>query len=218
MPVPVLATALAVLLAGVLTMVTPRLLNWLPVPPDAEGVVPFAELDSPRFRLQVFAVAALAGTLAFNLAPVTHWAVWAPLVSLGALLGLIDLRTSFLPLRLHYLALLLALAGAGLAAWLLGSWQPLLGAAATGLVATSFFWLVWKLSGGRLGFGDVRLAGLIGVVTGATGTNLALWAFLLGSFAGAVWGIALALRRRHDGEFAYGPALLLGPLLALGVC
>lgn len=217
MPVPVAATLLAVLLAGLLALATPRLLRWLPVPPDEPDVAPFSELDSSRFRWRVFGTAAAAGVVAFNLTGVTHWAVWAPLVTLGSLLASIDLRTGFLPLRLHYLALALAGAGTGLAAWLLASWQPLLWAAVAGLLATGFFWLVWRFSGGRLGFGDVRLAGLIGVVTGATSTNLTVWSFLLGTFAGAAWGLVLGFRRGRDGEFPYGPALLLGPVLALVV-
>lgn len=215
MPTPLYACLLAVALAGAVALLTPTLLRWLPVPPDEEDVAPFSELDSPRFRWTVFAAATVAGCLALGLTAPAWWAVWAPFTSLGALLALIDLHTTFLPTRLVYLTLGLALAGATLVAWLTGDWNPLLWAAVGGAGAAALFWLLWRFSGDRMGFGDVRLAGLIGVVAGAGGLTLVVWSFLLGSVAGAIWGIAARIRRGGDGEFPYGPPLMLGPLLAL---
>jgi leader peptidase (prepilin peptidase)/N-methyltransferase len=214
-PTSLLACLVAVALAGVVAALTPVLLRWLPAPPDEEDVPPFSDLDSPRFRGVVFVVAAVAGVVALALTDPPYWAAWAPFTTLGALLALIDLRTTFLPLRLNYLALGLALAGAGLAAWLQSSWTPLLWAAGAGLGAAALFWLVWRVSGDRLGFGDVRLAGLIGVVAGTGGLTQVVWAFILGTVAGGIWGIVARLRRGADGAFPYGPALMLGPLLAL---
>jgi leader peptidase (prepilin peptidase)/N-methyltransferase len=214
-PSLLLACLLGVVVAGVVTAAVPMLLGWLPVPPDEEGVAPFSALDSPRFRWSVFCGAAVAGIVALGLTAPTHWAVWAPFAGLGALLGLIDLRTSFLPLRLTYLALGLTLFGAGLATWLDVTWAPLAGAGAGAVGGAALFWVVWRFSGDRMGFGDVRLAGLIGAAAGSGGTTLLLWSFLLGTLAGAVWAIVVRLRRGADAVFPYGPALLLGPLLAL---
>lgn len=215
MPTPLFAGLLAVLLAATVTLLVPSLLRWLPVPPDEEDVAPFGELDSPRFRWATFATGVVAGTVALGLTAPAYWATWAPFASLGALLALIDLRTTFLPLRLTYLVLGLSLAGAALAAWLEGSWNPLLWAIGGGAGAAALFWLAWRFSGDRMGFGDVRLAGLIGVVAGTAGPTLLVWSFLLGTVAGAAWGVATRIRRGTDGAFPYGPALMLGPLLAL---
>lgn len=217
MPSLLFAGLLAVALAAVVALLTPVLLRRLPVPPDEEDVAPFSELDSTRFRWAVFGTGAVAGGLTFGLTQPAYWAVWAPYVSLGALLAIIDLHTTFLPLRLTYLTLGLAAAGVALAAWLGGSWSPLLWAAAGGLGGAGLFWLVWRFSGGRIGYGDVRLAGLIGVVAGSGGLPLVMWSFVLGSLAGAVWAIAAGLRRGRHSEFPYGPSLMLGPLLALVV-
>ncbi|CAL8968082.1 hypothetical protein PROP_00200 [Propionicimonas sp. T2.31MG-18] len=214
MPTPV-TVLVAVLLSAAVALATPALLRRQPLPEDADDLPPFADLATPRFRLAVLVVSALATTLALLLTAPEHWAVWAPFTSLGALLVLVDLRTTYLPLRLNYLVLALSLAGAGVAAALTRTWQPLVGAAVTGAVAAGVLWLVWRASGGRLGFGDVRLAGLIGVVTGTQGLPLPVWAFVLGSATGAVWGVVSWLRRGGDGAFPYGPALWLGPLLAL---
>lgn len=215
MPTPLLACLVAVALAGVVAALTPVLLRWLPAPPDEPDPPPFSDLDSPRFRWAVFAVAAGASGIALVLTEPSSWAVWAPFTTLGALLALVDLRTTYLPLRLNYLTLALSLTGAGLASWMASGWSPLLWAVGAGLGAAALLWLVWWFSGGRLGFGDVRLAGLIGVVAGTGGLTLVVWAFLFGTAVGAVWGIVARLRRGADGGFPYGPALMMGPLLAL---
>lgn len=222
MPTELLAVLLAVALAGVLTAATPALLRWCPLPEDATdldglALAPFVELVSNRFRGEVFGVSAVAGTTMFLLTDPRDWAAWAPLATLGTLLGVVDRHTSYLPLRLNYLALGLAVVGAGVAAWLRGSWQVLAWAGLTGVVATGLFWLIWRLSGDRFGFGDVRLAGLIGVVTGTRSPTLTIWAFLIGSAVGAVWGGVQWARRGRDSAFAYGPAMLLGPPLALAL-
>lgn len=216
MPIPAsfAAPLLAVLLAAMVALTAPAVLRRLPVPPDEVGVAPFSDLVTLRFRVIVFCCSAVAGYIAFGIVPPTHWPAWVGLVSLGALLGLIDLRTGFLPLRLSRLTTGIAAVGVALSAWLMADWWVLAGAALAGALAAGFFWLVWRLTGG-LGFGDVRLAGLIGIVTGTGGPTLALWSFLLGTFVGAAWGLVVRWRSRADGPFPYGPALLLGPLLAL---
>lgn len=217
MTAPLLAGLVALALAGALVALVPLLLRGLPVPPEEPDLPPFSDLDSPRLRVEVFGSATLAGLLAFALVPVPYWAVWAPLATIGSLLAAIDLRTTFLPLRLNHLALALSVAGAGIASWWQGAWQPLAGSLAGAAAAAGFFWVAWRLSRGTLGFGDVRLAGLVGAVTGAHGLVLLVWAFLLGTACGAVWAVVARLRRGPRAEFPYGPALLLGPFLALVV-
>lgn len=215
MPTALLACLLAATLAGVVAVATPALLAWCPAPLEADDLPPFRDLASPAFRWSVFGTAAVAGVIAFLLVPPAHWGAWAPLASVGALLAMVDVRTAFLPTRLNYLALSVAGAGVAVAAWLEGSWAPLVSAAASGAVAAGVFWVVWRVREESLGFGDVRLAGLIGVVTGCDGFVLPVWAFLLGTLAGALWGAVAWMSRGRDGEFPYGPALLLGPFLAL---
>ncbi len=213
-PAPVAAPLLAVAIAALLTLATPSLLRWLPIPPDEGELPPFSHLATPGFRTAVFLCSAVSGTIDFACLPTPEWPAWAGLVSLGALLGLIDLRTTFLPLRLIYLAVALAVVGAAVSVWLQGSWWVAVTAAAAGALASGAFWLVWRLSNG-LAFGDVRLAGLIGIVVGTRGGTFAFSAIFLGTLIGAVWGLVLRWRRGVDEPFAYGPALLLGPLAAL---
>ena len=216
MPIPAALAAplLAVVLAAVLVLATPALLRWLPTPPDEGELPPFVDLATPGFRVAVFVSSAVAGTIAFACLSPADWPAWAGLLTLGALLGMIDLRTTFLPLRLTYLAVGLAAVGAVVSAWLHGSWWVLVTAAAAGALGTGVFWLIWRVSNG-FAFGDVRLAGLIGIVAGTGGGPFAFAAFFFGTLIGAVWALVLRWRRGVDEPFAYGPALLLGPLVAL---
>jgi len=215
-PIPALLAAplLAVVLAVAVTLGTPALLRWLPVPPDEDGVAPFIELATPGFRVSVLACSAVAGTVAFACLPTAQWPAWIGLVTLGALLGLIDLHTTFLPLRLNYLTAAVTAVGVAVSAWLQGDWWVLVTASVGGAVGAGLFWLIWRVSHG-FGFGDVRLAGLVGIVAGSRGGAFALAAFFLGTLVGAAWALLQRGRRRTDEPFPYGPALLMGPLVAL---
>jgi leader peptidase (prepilin peptidase)/N-methyltransferase len=90
------------------------------------------------------------------------------------------------------------------------------GAAAYG-GALGLVWFVWPAG---LGFGDVRLAALVGLVTGwvawdarwpayAAAAAVMQGAFLAG-VAGLVVGVALLVARRASRPFAFGPCIALG--------
>ena len=72
-----------------------------------------------------------------------------------------------------------------------------------------------------MGFGDVKLALLMGLFLGwlysdvFNGITLIMWALVLGSLLGVVAGIAFALIRGRRAEFPFGPALALGCVLVL---
>ena len=204
----------AVLLAAVLAAAAGPILRWCPHPePEAS----FDALLSPAFRVQLGGAVLAAATLSFLLTPPAQWLSWAAWAGPGVLLGLVDLRTSYLPTRLVGLGSAVAIVGAVTASVATASWMPLLTAVAGGMGAAGFFWLLWRLSAGQLGFGDVRLAGLIGLSVGVVGPTLVWWALFLGALIGAIWGLLARWRRGTDGAFPYGPALLLGPALALGL-
>lgn len=203
----------ALLLAGLVAALTGPILRWLPVPPDEPDARPYAELLSPGFRIAAAATALATGLVAFYLTSPRLWLAWSALVLAGPLLGLIDGHTGLLPRRLNYIGLGLAVAGAGLAAWLSMDPSILLWAVIGGVGGFALFWLVSSFSGGQFGFGDVRLAAVLGVITGATSLPLMFWAFLLGSLVGVVWGL-IATRARGV-PYPYGPSMLLGLPLAL---
>lgn len=104
----------------------------------------------------------------------------------GTLLGLT--ATLMLPQGAHH-ALYGLLIGSG-SLWLLG-------------------WLYEKVRGVEgMGFGDVKLAAMFGVVLGGTLTFLTL---LLAALAGSVWGVVLMLRGRGTGRTELPFGTLLAP-------
>ncbi|WP_051325761.1 prepilin peptidase [Glycomyces tenuis] len=66
---------------------------------------------------------------------------------------------------------------------------------------------------GQLGFGDVKLAGLLGLVLGWASWQTAATALLATAVIGGAQAIAMLLLRRI--EFPFGPAMLLGAAAAL---
>ena len=131
-------------------------------------------------------------------------------------LVLVDLRERRLPdpLTLGGAASVLALLLARSA--LTGDAGPtvrgLLGAAAMSGVLLAF-----HLASPRgMGFGDVKLGLLLGLVVGAHSLDLVLVALLLAGLLGAVGGLALMVRhRRRDVTLPFGPYLAAGAALAL---
>jgi leader peptidase (prepilin peptidase)/N-methyltransferase len=72
-----------------------------------------------------------------------------------------------------------------------------------------------------MGFGDVKLALLMGLFLGwiAPGgiqvVSLIMWALMLGSGLGVLAGVGFAVIRGRRAEFPFGPALAVGCLLAV---
>lgn len=96
-------------------------------------------------------------------------------------------------------------------------WHHLPGAALSGGVAFAVFFAIWWFMPRGMGFGDVRLAGIIGVTTGYLSVLHAYLAFLsgflLGLFFGVVMMMVLASGRKTRIPFA--PALAAGAVLAV---
>lgn len=108
------------------------------------------------------------------------------------------------------------------------------GAAVGGVAFFGFLLLFHLVSPRRMGFGDVRLAGVMGLVLGWLGwlddhtdeltTNLdglwfavplawVIWGALLGSLLGTLAGVASLIGRRRNRPFPFGPALASGTLI-----
>ena len=70
-----------------------------------------------------------------------------------------------------------------------------------------------------LGFGDVKLLGLLGLVLGWVGWAVLLAAVFLGLMARAAFSLVLVLTRRAGWRTAvpFGPPLLAGAVLALAI-
>lgn len=176
-------------------------------PPD------YAALARPRDALLLALLVGLS-SLALWRVPEVWFPLWFGHLGAGAALVWVDLRTTWLPRRLHWIATAQVALGAVVTGMLLPQALPrlLLGAVAT----FALLWLVWRFTG-NFGFGDVRLGLLVGAVGATWGWTSWLWSLLAGTLIGAVWAIIHALRGRAAEPFPYGPALWLGPLLVAAV-
>jgi len=132
-------------------------------------------------------------------------------------LSVIDLEHFLLPNRIVYpLAIativLLALAAAGDDAWTAFG-RALLG----GVVAMVALGLLHLVSPRSMGFGDVKLAFVLGLVLGWLGWSELVLGLFCGFLAGAVVGLALIVLR-HRGRkdhLPFGPFLAFGTLIVL---
>ena len=137
--------------------------------------------------------------------------------AIGVALGLIDLDVKRLPDQIvlpSYPVALVLLAGA---AALSGDWWSL-GRALIGMAALyAFYFLLVLVYPAGMGWGDVKLAGVLGLYLGYLGWGeLATGAFL-GFFYGGLVGLLLIVFRRagRKSKIPFGPYMLLGALTAI---
>lgn len=87
------------------------------------------------------------------------------------------------------------------------------------LLARSFFWILWFVKRAGMGFGDVRLAALIGLVLGRVGWNQWLIGLYGGLLLFGLFGITLMLLRRDRSTlkraYPFGPFMIAGAVLGI---
>jgi leader peptidase (prepilin peptidase)/N-methyltransferase len=137
--------------------------------------------------------------------------------AIGIALALIDLDVHRLPNAIvlpSYPVLALALAGS---AWWQGDWWPLARAGIGAGALLVFFGVVWLIHPAGMGFGDVKLSGLIGGVLGYLSWTALVFGAFLCFLLGAVVGVVLIATGRGTRKSAlpFGPFMILGAMLAL---
>ncbi|NYJ01572.1 leader peptidase (prepilin peptidase)/N-methyltransferase [Nocardioides thalensis] len=234
------AALTGVVACGLAGALAPYVIRRLPEPPPdpepEEGVeltaAQQARLEEPSKELYAdlgrrtwvlpvsVAVSGIAGGL---LGLVLGWdwlllVAW-PLAPVGALLGIVDWRTRLLPSIVVLPATALALLY-GLGRWL-GAGEPeeLVRGVIALLVVRSVFWLLWFIRQAGMGFGDVRLSALLGLVLGYAGWGPVMIGIYAAFLAFGVPGLALAIARRDlkmlKRAYPFGPFLLVGALVGL---
>jgi leader peptidase (prepilin peptidase)/N-methyltransferase len=172
---------------------------------------------SVRYPLVELATGALfaAAGLRFG----ADWALPAFLVLFASLLAIsaIDLEHYIIPNRIVYPTLFSGFALLALASVIDGRWTSLEHAVA----GAALFWggllVIHLISPRGMGFGDVRLAAVLGLFLGWLGLDHVFLAFFLGFVLGAVIGlllILLRLRSRKD-HIPFGPFLAAGATIAV---
>jgi leader peptidase (prepilin peptidase)/N-methyltransferase len=131
----------------------------------------------------------------------------------------IDLKTKRLPREITYTGIVLGAIALTLAAVVIDEperiWMMALGA----VIALATMWLIYAVSRGGMGDGDVRLAPLLGMYLGWLNPGIVLPGLFFGFIAGAVVGVAMMAFDRAGRRTAvpFGPFLALGTVVAIFV-
>ncbi|MEV0288216.1 A24 family peptidase [Kribbella sp. NPDC050820] len=195
----------------------PWLMRRIPEPTLEEGEtkIPYADLAGRRAAFWCGLLAGVSGgLLGWMLGTTPVLVAWLLLAVSGAVLGYIDARTRYLPSAIiwpSYLVVGLALLGAAVVS---GEWGSLRRAVIAGAIGFVVFYVLWFVFPRGVGFGDVRLSGLLGLALGWLGWGEFITGLYGGFFLGAVVGIALIVTKvmTRKQMVPFGPFMLIGAL------
>ncbi|QLQ10708.1 MAG: prepilin peptidase [Nocardioidaceae bacterium] len=184
---------------------------------ETEPKEPYAQIAGlPWLRPVAGLAAALAGFLVGARLDFS-WELLAvlPFVPAAVALFVIDARTRYLPTWLIGPFYGLTIAVGVIAAIQRADWEPIWSMALGWVIFGGFFTLIWLLvPAGGLGFGDVRLSGLLGLLLGLISWGSVLVGMFAGiMIAGLVAMVLLVTRNRK--RYPYGPYLLIGALIGV---
>ena len=138
-------------------------------------------------------------------------------MAMAVAVAVTDLTHRLVPRRLIYAALVL------ITAELMGvsihdhNWHHFAIAVIGGAVAFGAFFLIWFFVPRGMGFGDVRLAGVIGLTVGYLGLVHVYLAFLTGFVLGLLFGLVLMIGSSagRKTRIPFAPALVAGATIAI---
>jgi leader peptidase (prepilin peptidase) / N-methyltransferase len=172
---------------------------------------------SPRYPVVEASTAVVFGLTAWHFGWVWVLPAFLYLGSVGIALAAIDIDTKRLPDSL-------VLPSYGVAAVLLGGaaavghdWHALARVALAGLALWAFYLLLVVVYPKGMGWGDVKLAGVLGMYLGWLGWGSLVVGGFLGFLLGGLLGAALMLAGRagRKTKIPYGPYMIAGTFLAV---
>lgn len=230
--IAVIVTAFGGIVGGALA---PAVIARIP-PPERTGdaeAPPRGPADLPQIPDPLPGYAAVSerpglgttmATLAMTFGALAGWRIgwhgsllpWLVLVPVCTVLAVVDWYTRLLPTFLiapAYVALVgLVVLGAGLD----HDWSEVLHALIGWAVVGGFYLVMWLVYPRGIGYGDVRLAGLLGLGLGVLGWRQTLVGGYAGLILGALIGLVLVWLRLADRKaMPFGPFMVLGA--AVGV-
>ena len=131
---------------------------------------------------------------------------------------MIDWKVHRLPTRLVYYTLAGVAAGLDFASLVEWDWRPMATAVAGALLLANAFFLLWfvtqKFTGMLLlGFGDVRLAAVLGMMLGWYGLPYVLYGAIAGHVLALLLAAAMSIKQRKLLlRYSFGPPLIAGTL------
>jgi len=211
--------ALVGMVCGVLGLLVPGLIAWIPEPdePD-EAKEPYAEIAARSgLRWRAALASGLAGgALGAGVGPGWPLVHLIPLVPVGVALAIVDWRTRLLPTRVIAPSYAVVVVGV-LVGWVATRDTDDLVRAGWGwLVAGGLYWLMWRIYPRGMGYGDVRLSGVLGIALGQLGWGPLLVGVYAGFLLGGVIGGLLSLIRVVERKgYPFGPFMLVGALVGI---
>ena len=174
---------------------------------------------SPRYFFIELACAALFAALVWCFGVSFETGVYAAFFWTLVVLTAIDLEHKLLPNKIVFPAFIIGWLALTATAAIEGDFSQLVGAAVGAAVFGGFLFTVAFIAPAGMGFGDVKLAFVLGTFLGfAGGIGYTLTGMFLSFMLGGVLGIALLLRgRNRKTEVPFGPFLAGGTVLAIFV-
>ncbi len=215
-PVAALACAAVAALAG---WCVPRLLSRLPEPHGADPDKP-AYAGLARSRGLAGWTAGVSAVVAGSIGAVLGWdpslPVWVYLSVVGVALAFVDWRTKLLPYRIVAPSYVIVALLLGVVAVAAQEYDALLRAGIGWLATFAVFFLLNLVHPAGMGYGDVRLSGLLAMALAWLGWVQLTVGIYAGFLLGAVVGGGLALARVVDRKsYPFGPFMLAGAWLGV---
>lgn len=149
-----------------------------------------------------------------GIAPYAASAAYGAFAVGSVALAVTDARTKQLPNRIVFPLYGIGVVGLAVAAAAGHGWPRFVEAAATMAVLYVFFYAMAMV--GPMGYGDVKLAGVIGLYLGWLGLPAVVAGLLLGTASGTVVSLGILLVKKARRERWRGTELPLGPFLLAG--
>jgi leader peptidase (prepilin peptidase) / N-methyltransferase len=172
---------------------------------------------SPRYPLVELGTAVLFGGVAVWCGLSWSLPAYLYLAGISVALSAIDLDVRRLPDKIVLPSYVVALVLLLLPAVAEGRGDAYLRAALTGVGLFAFYFLLALIYPAGMGFGDVKLSGVLGIYLGWYSWGLAILATFVAFLLGAVVGVAVMVRTREGRrtKVPFGPFMLLGTFIAL---
>jgi leader peptidase (prepilin peptidase) / N-methyltransferase len=218
---PLVTLALAAVVGALGGALAPRVVAALPEPTDTDDAsdkISYRQLGGAPGLAPALAVASAAACAL--LAWVLGWSpplpMWLYLGVVGVVLTYVDWRTRLLPTRLIAPSYAVVALLAVLASALASDWGALLRAGLGWALAGGLFFLLWFVYPKGMGYGDVRLSGVLGIALAWLGWAELLVGVYAGFVLGALGGGVLALLRVVDRRrYPFGPFMLVGAVVGV---
>ncbi|HET8605164.1 MAG TPA: A24 family peptidase [Marmoricola sp.] len=184
----------------------------------AREKVPYVEIArSPGLAVRAAVTSALVGAV-LGASVGLDWVLpcLVFLTPVGVALAVVDWRTMLLPTKVIAPSYAVVIVLLLLAAAVQQDAHRLLTAALGWLVAGGLFWLLWRIYPKGMGYGDVRLSGILGLALGYLGWPQLLVGVYAGFLIGGLGGLVLAgLRLVQRKRFPFGPFMLVGAVVGV---